>query len=137
MTPTVLDASALIEYLLRTPIGERLERTIRVPGADLHVPALCDFEVAAVLRRGLLGGRLASQRAAEALADYLDLPLTRHGHQHLVQRVLSLRANFSAYDATYAALAEALGAGVVTADERFANAIRDHLDVRVLSSASA
>jgi len=62
------------------------------------------------------------------MADYLDdLPLSRHGHQHLLARILSLRANFSAYDATYIALAERLGATLVTGDQRLARAAESHL----------
>ena len=44
-----------------------------------------------------------------ALDQYLLMPLTRHGHQALLSRVLGLRSNFSAYDACYVALAERLG----------------------------
>lgn len=128
----VLDASAVVEVLLRTPQGEQVQATIRAPDAELHVPALCDVEVAAVLRRGLLTARLGPPRAAEALEDYFDLPLTRHGHQRLIERALALRDNFSAYDATYVALAERLGAVLVTADGRLARAARTHLEVEVL-----
>jgi len=78
---------------------------LRDPEADIHVPSLCDVEVVAGLRRGLAHRLLAEERAAEAIDDYLDLPVTRHGHQALVSRVLELRRNFSAYDATYVALA--------------------------------
>jgi predicted nucleic acid-binding protein len=120
----VVDASAVAEYLLRTPAGERVERTIRT--------AVSDVEVAAALRKGLLSGRLGSRRAAEALEDYFDLPLIRHGHQLLVERALERRDNFSAYDAIYTALAERLGATLVTADERLAKAVRTHLGIGVL-----
>ncbi len=82
-----------------------------------------------MLRRLLLRRILSEDRAAEVLRDYLDLPLTRHGHQNLLARVLSLRTNFSAYDATYIALAERLGAGLVTGDESLARATESHLDV--------
>ena len=132
MNRLVVDASAVVEYLLRTPRGERVEAAIRLPDADLHAPALCDVEVAAVVRRGRLSGCLGARRAAEVLGDYLDLPFTRHGHQHLMGRVLELRNNFSAYDATYVALAEVLGAALVTTDERLASATREHLDIGVL-----
>lgn len=99
---------------------------------DLHAPSLCDVELTAVLRRGLLAGRLGSTRARAALADYLDLPLVRHGHRRLLGRVLELRENFSAYDAAYVALAEGLGAGLLTADRGLARATRRHTGVSVL-----
>jgi len=54
---------------------------------------------------------VSAERAELALQHYLLLPLTRHGHQALLPRVLELRANFSAYDACYVALAERLRAG--------------------------
>jgi predicted nucleic acid-binding protein len=61
--------------------------------------------------------------------DYLDLPLTRHGHEQVLSRILDLRDNFSAYDATYAALAEGLGALLLTADAHLARAVRARLRV--------
>lgn len=99
---------------------------------DLHVPALCDVEVCSGLRRALLLRRMNLDRAREAISDYLDLPLTRHGHAILLPRILELRENLSAYDATYAALAELLGAPLLTGDQPFGRAVRKHLDVHVL-----
>jgi predicted nucleic acid-binding protein len=90
----------------------------------VHVPTLCDVETLAGLRRALLARALSLGRAEEALVDYLDLPLTRHGHQALLARMLELRDNFSAYDATYVALAECLGGELLTADDRLARALR-------------
>lgn len=133
MEPSVVDASALVEYLLRTPQGLALETAI--VGADLHAPALCDVEVTAALRRGLLAGKLDLDRAKLALRDLEDLPLDRHGHQALLDRILDLRQNFSVYDATYAALAERLEASLITADGRLARAVRSHLDLTVVEAA--
>ncbi|MFG1691179.1 type II toxin-antitoxin system VapC family toxin [Gemmatimonadota bacterium] len=124
MSSLVVDASALVEYLLRTERGEKVEPVLTSREVELHVPALCDVEVTAALRRGILLGELAVPRAEQALAAYLDLPLTRHGHQTLLPRILGLRANFSSYDAAYVALAEKLEAPILTADERLARACR-------------
>jgi predicted nucleic acid-binding protein len=74
------------------------------------------------LRRGLLAGQLTEARALEVLADLRDLTLTIHAHEPFLRRVLALRQNFTAYDACYVALAEALDAEVVTTDERLARA---------------
>ncbi|MEO7804222.1 MAG: type II toxin-antitoxin system VapC family toxin [Actinomycetota bacterium] len=112
----VADASSLVEYLLGTQASEHVKVVLRDLDADLHVPALCDVEVAAALRRGIAEKLFLSARAQEALEDYLDLPLTRHGHQSLLQKILELRSNFSAYDAACAALAENLKAELLTAD---------------------
>lgn len=96
---------------------------------DLHVPALCDVEVAAGLRRAVLQRALSVQRAMLALEDYRDLPLTRHGHLALLPRILQLRANLSAYDAIYVALGEQLGAALLTADARLRRAAGARLPV--------
>jgi predicted nucleic acid-binding protein len=96
------------------------------------VPALCDIEVTAGLRRALIRKALSDQRAADAVEDYLDLPLSRHGHQGLLPRILELRANFSASDATYVALAERLGAELLTADDRLGRAVRAQTEIAVL-----
>ena len=98
--------------------------------ADVHVPALCDVEVASALRRLWRSKALSEQRRNEALSDYVDLSLSRHGHLALLARVLELSANFSAYDGVYVALAEALGADLVTADERLSGAVETHTGVR-------
>ena len=118
-----------MEYLLQTEGAADVAPTIESPDADLHIPLLCDVEVAAGLRRGLLQGALTEARAAEAVEDYLDLPLTRHGHQRLLHRALQLRRNLSAYDAIYVALAEDLGAELLTADRSLARAVTKHTGV--------
>lgn len=104
-----------------------------MPEVDLNVPALCDVEVAAAIRRAISRKLVSVDRAAIALEDYLDLPLTRHGHQSLLTRILELRANFSAYDATYVALAERLGADLLTADDPLALSVRELSKVAVIS----
>lgn len=93
---------------------------------------MCDVEVAAGLRRALLRGLVSAERADLALQHYLLLPLIRHGHQGLMPRVLELRSNFSAYDACYVALAEGLGADLLTADEHLSRAVRTHTTIGVL-----
>jgi len=75
---------------------------------------------------------LSEPRAAAALQDYMDLPLIRHGHQPLVRRILELRANFSAYDATYVALAEQVSGELLTADAKLIRAVRSHTEITTL-----
>lgn len=134
MRLVVADASALVELLLRTPSAGPVEEVVTDRLSDLHVPALCDVETAAALRRLSLAGALDDVRREEALSDYSDLPVTRHGHLALLPRVLELRLNFSAYDATYVALAERLGANLLTGDRRLSRAVGTHTDLAVLTS---
>lgn len=81
----------------------------------------------------LLGGELSELEAAVARRDYLRLPLRRHLHHRLMPRVLELRHKLTAYDATYVALAERLGAALVTTDEALARAAREHAALEVLA----
>jgi predicted nucleic acid-binding protein len=81
----------------------------------------------------MLRDLVSGERANLALDQYLLMPLTRHGHQELLARVLELRSNFSAYDACYVALAEALAADLLTADERLLRAVRAHTAVGLLA----
>ncbi len=101
---------------------DRFRRPIE-GAAELHVPALCDVEIASALRRLVRQRRIAVGRMTEFLEDYVDLPLTRHQHPRLLPRMLELRENFTAYDAAYVVLAEQLGAPLLTADARLAAAI--------------
>jgi predicted nucleic acid-binding protein len=130
MKTVVADASAIVEYLLRTEAGSAIDPVVTDPDTDIHVPALCDVEVAAAIRRALLQRRITIERAEEAVADYLDLPLVRHGHEHLMAPILRRRANFSAYDATYVTLAEALSATLLSVDRRLLQATGRHTKVR-------
>ena len=96
------------------------------------MPALCDIEVVAGLRRALHRDLISLERADQALRQYLLLPLTRHGHQGLLARMLELRSNFSPYDACHVALAERVHGDLLTADERLSRAIRAHTPISVL-----
>ena len=118
----VLDASVVLEVLLRMPAGVALEERLLEPEESLHVPHLVDVEVAQVLRRYALAGEVEAGRCRAALDDLAGLPLTRYPHDFLMSRVWDLRGNLSAYDAVYVALAEALDAPLLTRDRRLANA---------------
>jgi predicted nucleic acid-binding protein len=118
----VADASAVVEMLLRTPIGERCRERLLGTDDALCAPHLLDVEVAQVLQRFALQAAISAERGAEALADLADLPLTRYPHGPLLGRAWQLRRSVSAYDAVYLALAEALDAPLVTCDSRVARA---------------
>ena len=130
MGAVVLDASALVEILLGaaiTPFDRFLD-----PDLALHVPEVCDVEVVAGLRRRVARGLASELDVWDALVDYIDLPITRHSHFTMIGRMFELRANFTPYDAAYVALAERLGADLVTADRSLARAVHRHTAVRCM-----
>ena len=116
----VLDASAVLELVLRTDASSEIENRVRRPGMTLHCPHLLDLEVAQVLRRHARGKHRVEPRLREALEDLRDLPLTRYAHEPFLDRIWELRENLTAYDGAYVALAEALGARLLTSDARLA-----------------
>ena len=118
----VVDASALLELLLRTSLGARVEARLFADDHELHAPHLLDVEIVQALRRLVRTGEVSSGRADEAIVDLTDLDLHRHPLLDLVARAWKLRDNISAYDAMYVALAEGLDAPVVTCDSPLANA---------------
>ena len=118
----VVDASALLELLLQTSLGARVEARLFGGEDELHAPHLLDVEIAQGLRRLVRTGEVASGRAEEAIADLTDLDLHRHAHLDLLDRAWKLRDNISAYDAMYVALAEAIEAPIITCDSPLAKA---------------
>ncbi len=128
----VVDASALLEVLLRTPAAERVETRLYVPGQTLHAPHLLDVEVAQVIRRYAANGDIDAERGRMALADLAAFPIRRYPHGMLLERVWNLRHNLTAYDAVYVALAEALDAALLTRDKRLAAAAGHRARVEVV-----
>lgn len=122
---SVLDASVVVEFLLRRDrIPGLAERLLR--GAEsFHAPHVLDVEVTHVVRRYCLRGVVADRIAEDALDLYRALPLNRYAHDRLLPRIWELRHIMTAYDAAYVALAEALDAPLVTRDAKLA-ATRGH-----------
>lgn len=114
----VIDASALVDVLLQTPVGLRIENRIFAPGETLHAPHLIDLEVTQVLRRYAASGDLSPSRAEEAITDLTHFPIARYPHDLFLFRIWELRFTVTAYDAAYLALAEGLMAPFLTRDRR-------------------
>jgi predicted nucleic acid-binding protein len=121
----VVDASALIECLLQTPTGLKVEGRLFAPRETLHAPHLLDLEIAQVLRRLAAAGAVTPGRCEEALQDLGDLAVHRYPHTPLMTRIWELRESVTAYDAAYLSLAEALDAPLLTCDAKLA-ASRGH-----------
>lgn len=128
----IVDASAVIEWLLQTPTGIKIEKRIFSPRVPLHGPHLLDVEVAQVLRRYVRDKTIPAQRGQEALEDLADLALHRYPHDFLMSRVWELRPTLTAHDAVYVALAEVLDDALLTCDARIASAPGHHAVVEIV-----
>jgi predicted nucleic acid-binding protein len=117
----VVDASVLFEVVADTPDSEPLrERLARDP--DHAAPHLIDAEVLAVIQSHSRRGALDATAANQAIDDLRSWSGERWSHRPLLGRAWDMRANVRSYDALYVALAEALGATLLTLDARLANA---------------
>lgn len=114
----VADASVVAALLLGQPDADLAD--LLLGDEPVVAPHLLDLEVTQVLRRWNRRGDLDDERAEQAVRDLLDLPIARQPHDLLVERIWSLRHNLTAYDAAYLALAELVGARLVTGDRGLA-----------------
>lgn len=128
MPSVVLDASAAVELLLRTPAGLRAESALR--GSRVVVPAHFDAEVFSALGRLVRGGALEEGLMEPILHELARAPFTRYTLRPLLVVSWFLRHNLALRDALYVALARRLEASLVTADARLAQA--PHLGIEVV-----
>lgn len=117
----VVDASVVVAALIDTgPVGAWAED--QLAAGPLAAPHLMPVEVANILRRSALAGEISADTASLAHQDLLSLPLDLFTYSTCAQRVWELRANVTAYDAWYAALAETLDAALATLDVKLSRA---------------
>lgn len=129
----VVDASVVANAVADDGLdGRRVRRDLRDAGG-LAAPDLVDVETVAVLRKRWLARTLTDRRFAAAVADLRDLDLDRYPVLPFMRRAYELRANVTACDAAYVALAETLGCELWTGDRRLANAHGPACVIRVLS----
>lgn len=114
----MVDCSAVVELLAaKSQAGDSIAQRLTT-AHTLYAPYVLDGEVVSALLGLLRGKKITGREADAALASYRALPIDRQDILPLWQRVKSLHANLSAYDAQYVALAEALDVSLVTGDAR-------------------
>jgi predicted nucleic acid-binding protein len=149
----VLDASVVVELLTNGALADSIRRDLgsrtgpsRETAAKLRsrrhwrkfqiywtaacpavsgyiVPHLLDVEVMSALRNLVASRRVDSHRGEQLVAGLASLPAERYSHAPLLDRIWELRHNFTAYDATYIALAEATSSVLYTSDAKL---VRGH-----------
>ena len=129
----VVDASVLANVVGDDAAdGQRARAELR-SAVDIAAPDLVDVETVAVLRKRWLAGSLTERRFATAVGDLEAIAVDRYPTLPLMRRAYDLRANITPYDATYVALAEALGCELLTGDQRLANAPGPQCAIRVVN----
>ncbi|MGH3065001.1 MAG: type II toxin-antitoxin system VapC family toxin [Gaiellaceae bacterium] len=128
----VVDASSVVPYLVELGedsdwVADRLRNEL-----TFYAPELIDPEALSGLRRLVVQQLISAEAATQAVADLLDARIVRYPHRPFVQRAWELRGRLTSYDALYVALAEAIGATLVTTDRRLARAVTT-VDVAVPS----
>jgi predicted nucleic acid-binding protein len=121
-----------VRLLLRLPLAEAAEEHVFDAKQRSAAPDLLNAEVLHALRRFERRGELDVERSAAAIQDLSVLPIARYPTIALLERAWVLRHNFTACDALYVALAEALDTSLVTSDEHLASAARTHASVPVV-----
>jgi predicted nucleic acid-binding protein len=116
----VVDASFLV-IMLGDDDEDGTHARRRARGEELAAPHLIDVETTSVLRRAVRTGNMTDKRARQALRDLSDLDIDRVAHTTLLSRIWELRDNYTAYDASYVALAELFRAPLLTYDAKLAD----------------
>lgn len=126
----VVDASAMVEALVGRAVAPGLLDSLV---GEVHAPHLLDIEVFSTLRGLVLGDKLTLAAADDARRDYVDLGIIRHSAAPFAERIWQLRHRLTSHDASYVALAEGLGAPLVTCDRTLDTEAHD-AEVRVFAS---
>jgi predicted nucleic acid-binding protein len=113
----VIDASVALKWVVPEILSAHADR-ILAGEHDLAAPDLLATEAANALWKKTLRSEISARDAREALDLLLHGGLTWHGTPGLLPRALDLArlSRHPVYDCVYLALAERLGAPLVTAD---------------------
>jgi predicted nucleic acid-binding protein len=130
----VVDASVVATALADDGAAGWHARARLLQADQLAAPDLVDVETVSVLRRRWLAQTLTARRFSTAVDDLADLALDRFPTLPLMRRAYQLRANVTAYDASYVALAELLECTLLTADARLAKAPGTRCRVEVFTA---
>jgi predicted nucleic acid-binding protein len=118
----VIDASVTAFALLDDgTAGDRCRAALQADSQWL-VPEHWLVEVLSVIHGSLLGGKVAADHAADAVAAVAALEPVVIPTRLLATRIWELRDNLTTYDAAYVAAAEQCRCTLLTSDARLARA---------------
>jgi predicted nucleic acid-binding protein len=120
VTDKVVDASAIVALLFNELKREEIVSSLR--GATLQAPNLLEFEVANACLKKVRAAPDERQALLEAFSLFDALSVSLAAVDLDAAIALAERTKVTLYDASYLWLARALGAELVTLDERLARA---------------
>lgn len=126
----VLDASAAVDLLLRTPRGSRVAHHVRAD--DLVAPELLDVEVCSAVARLQRAGTVERTAADAAVRRLATLPVRRIPHRLLLTAAWALRDRVRVADAFYVACASMTAGTLLTCDARLSAASLPDVAVTVV-----
>ncbi len=117
----VVDASVIVDLLAADDVHRRKAARERLTGGDaVFAPAYLDIEVVSAMRGLARRSDVLAADAPALIARSLRMPIRREPlTRAITDRIWQLRANMTAYDAGYVALAEQLTASVLTCDRKY------------------
>ncbi|MCL2489985.1 MAG: type II toxin-antitoxin system VapC family toxin [Propionibacteriaceae bacterium] len=119
----VIDASGLVEHLLRRSLWRQVATRLDSQAGAVHVPQMIFPEVASALKGLERSQEVTPEICTQAFDGLMKLPARRWPLEPFTRRAWQLRDVISIYDAYYVALAEHLHAHLITKDARLARAV--------------
>ena len=129
----VVDASVIASMLVYTDDRGRKARAVMGRDFEWTAPEHWKVEAFSVMRGLVLGGKLTDAQASRAVGRITRLGVDTVAVDDLLPRIWQLKANISAYDAAYVALAERRDLTLVTADARLARASTAYCRVELVA----
>ena len=142
MIAYVVDASVAAKWYLPADDEPHKQEALALLGdytaglIEIVFPDVFWVEFGNILWKAARRGRISRQTAEESVAELANFEIPSVGCKTLLKEALTIANTFdrTVYDASYVALAAALGVVLVTADERLANALAARFPIRWLGA---
>jgi predicted nucleic acid-binding protein len=125
MTRFVIDASVVVKLFFDEEHSADVERLV-ADAREMLAPDFLFVEVANVFWKRMRRDKLEAEAVLASIRDALALPITSHNTANLLISAFQIAAETgrTVYDCTYLALAIREKCPLITADERFFNALK-------------
>jgi predicted nucleic acid-binding protein len=117
----VVDASVIVDLLVADDVHRHKATRERLTSSEaVFAPAYIDIEVVSAVRGLARRNDVLTANAPALIERWLRMPVRRIPLAYTTaDRIWQLRANMTAYDAGYVALAEQLAASLITCDRKY------------------